>query len=326
MLRHVSITNLGPFKNFNIHLLAQRPAQMVTITGANNTGKTMLLRAIALSLVSNEMACAAVQALRKGLSRPDIKACANIAVQWDGEIFRTMVGNDRERQGHPEWCIEVEKAPTAVKRPWIYAYGSERTTAIGRFDQSVAVHAPAYDIASLFSGDYQLLHAEPIFTRLAFGALLDDGDKTGPTEFQRSILTTLCMVLPGVKSIHTSSDTTFFSGEEIGDNIPMQHLASGYLLTLGWIMDLLARWIKRIEPSKPIDLPSRMNGIVLIDDFDRSLSPDWHARIMDGIRLAFPQLTFVVTTHLPVSLLETCPGQIIELRRHQGDILAVRHR
>lgn len=55
-------------------------------------------------------------------------------------------------------------------------------------------------------------------------------------------------------------------------------------------------------------------GVVLIDELDLHLHPDWQRKIIQVLRSTFPKIQFVATTHSPFLIQETGEGQLIVLQ------------
>jgi predicted ATP-binding protein involved in virulence len=58
-----------------------------------------------------------------------------------------------------------------------------------------------------------------------------------------------------------------------------------------------------------------MEGVVIVDEIDLLLHPRWQCTIIDDVRAIFPRMTFIVTTHNPLTLLGAREGEIFVLRR-----------
>lgn len=88
-------------------------------------------------------------------------------------------------------------------------------------------------------------------------------------------------------------------------------------------MDLIARWIDLAERHKiPIapDFMRHMRGLVLIDEIDLHLHPRWQIDIIARTRKLLPQLSFVATTHNPLTLVGAKPEEIWILNEADGQI------
>ncbi|WP_444935853.1 AAA family ATPase [Microbulbifer sp. JMSA004] len=57
-------------------------------------------------------------------------------------------------------------------------------------------------------------------------------------------------------------------------------------------------------------------GIVMIDEVDMHLHPQWQQTVIGSLQAAFPNIQFVVTTHSP-QVLSTVPSESIRIIRHE---------
>ena len=81
-----------------------------------------------------------------------------------------------------------------------------------------------------------------------------------------------------------------------GSSLNFSQLPAGFSATLGWVVDYLLRqeefpWPESMTDARP--------GLLLIDEIDVHLHPQWQRRILNGIRAAFPNTQIIVTTHSP---------------------------
>jgi predicted ATP-binding protein involved in virulence len=73
-------------------------------------------------------------------------------------------------------------------------------------------------------------------------------------------------------------------------------LSDGYKTLLGMVIDLSAR-MAMANPH--LDDPLMAEAIVMIDELDLHLHPQWQQRIMGDLLRAFPNTQFIVSTHSP---------------------------
>lgn len=59
-------------------------------------------------------------------------------------------------------------------------------------------------------------------------------------------------------------------------------------------------------------------GVVMIDEVDMHLHPQWQQTVMESLRQAFPNIQFIVTTHSP-QVLSTVPSESIRIIKHEMD-------
>lgn len=59
-------------------------------------------------------------------------------------------------------------------------------------------------------------------------------------------------------------------------------------------------------------------GVVMIDEVDMHLHPQWQQTVIKSLRDAFPEIQFIVTTHSP-QVLSTVPSESIRVIKHEID-------
>ena len=59
-------------------------------------------------------------------------------------------------------------------------------------------------------------------------------------------------------------------------------------------------------------------GVVMIDEVDMHLHPQWQQTVIKALRDAFPRIQFIVTTHSP-QVLSTVPAESIRVIKHEID-------
>lgn len=87
-----------------------------------------------------------------------------------------------------------------------------------------------------------------------------------------------------------------------GNEIPLSKNSSGFQTIMQLIIDLTYRIIL-LNPAHPD--PKNSPGVVLIDEIDLHLHPNWQWKIMDTLGKLFPNIQFIVTTHSPI-ILSSC--------------------
>jgi predicted ATPase len=85
--------------------------------------------------------------------------------------------------------------------------------------------------------------------------------------------------------------------EHRGFSVPFGALSDGYQAYVGWVADL-AYHLASVAPSKGElwDYP----GIVLIDEIDLHLHPEWQRRVIEMVAKALPHMQFIFSTHSPI--------------------------
>ncbi len=91
------------------------------------------------------------------------------------------------------------------------------------------------------------------------------------------------------------------SGEMIfkyrGLELPFAALSAGYRGHLGWVGDLLYRLDEVTGPKQTL---RSTRGVVLVDEIDAHLHPEWQQEIVSALANALPRIQFIFTTHSPL--------------------------
>jgi ABC-type glutathione transport system ATPase component len=138
--------------------------------------------------------------------------------------------------------------------------------------------------------------------------LVQQLDKTNPThaDFQES----LRLLFPEVERIEIASGHVLvWIG---GDRIPLHDLSDGFQSLIALLGDI-AITVSDYWPSLRV-----AEGLVLLDEIETHLHPRWKIEIVERLRAACPQLTFLVTTHDPLCLKGLEDTEIAVLRRTPG--------
>ncbi len=315
VLRELSLVDLRCFKDFKLKL-STRPregGQWVLLLGNNGAGKSTLLRGVALAVMGSRRAEALTQ-FHEGRSlvrHGSTQALVTVKTQsYDSGFFQTSLDFSQASIGGQRLDFPV------------FAYGCGRGSALGGPERSVEFTS-LEAVRTLFSADAHLVHAETWLRQLELRALKSSGGEG--ESFRDAVHATLVELLPGVERLEVDADDVVLQGEAIGRS-SLEALSDGYGSTFGWVLDLIARWSeheRQAERSLDGDFAKEMTGLVLIDELDLHLHPTWQMRVVADLRRTFPLLSFVATTHNPMTLRGARDGEIYLLRKSaEGDVEA----
>lgn len=109
------------------------------------------------------------------------------------------------------------------------------------------------------------------------------------------------------KELHVVSESVSLQVEDLSDG-------ERSLVVMGFD---IARRLAQLNPNDPAPTINGQ-GVVLIDEVDLHLHPQWQRRIITSLTSAFPKLQFIATTHSPQVIGETPAGRAILLREDGG--------
>lgn len=280
--------------------------QWTLFLGDNGVGKTSILRAIALALLPIEVAqtwvtIAPAPTVRIGAST------AGAAIQLSGQTWTCAISGS---------SVQASDRPTDL---FLVGYGPHRGSVHG--GSTEPDFSPRAAVNTLFDDGASLTHPDRWLQTWSLRAY---ERKNGDQQFFEALKATLAKLLPGVDRIDVSSEGSRVHGPNF-PGVPLSALSDGYLTTAGWMLDLVARWAEWARARKLVvdgDFAQRMTGLVLIDEIDLHLHPQWQRELVVTLRSHFPNLSFVATTHNPITLLGAEPGEICVLQRTSAGVTA----
>ena len=99
--------------------------------------------------------------------------------------------------------------------------------------------------------------------------------------------------------------------------VPVSSLSDGIRNLVGLAGDIAHRAV-RLNSHFGEDAVRRTPGIVLIDEVDMHLHPEWQQIVIESLRGAFPGIQFVLTTHSP-QVLSTVHRESVRIVRRMED-------
>lgn len=123
--------------------------------------------------------------------------------------------------------------------------------------------------------------------------LLDFGYKLPELQAVRQAIES---VFPGVSEPQIKQNPLKFVVKKGAEILDIIQLSDGYKTLLSLVIDLAIR-MALANPDSPRPLES--NAVVLIDDIDLHLHPEWQSRVVGDLLRTFPNAQFLLTTHSP---------------------------
>jgi hypothetical protein len=304
--------------------------QWLVILGPNGVGKTTLLQSLALAL--------------RNVNDPAIWPRGAFGESWlrvarDGEAkvgearisVRLGDGIEHETLLRPGEGVIGTRLPSITQLPEqegprllpLFGYGCRRGSALGGAARQVDLKDDdGPEIATLFDEGAPLIHAETWLLQL-------EGDASKSTRSKGIFMavTDALRELLELQAVEVADRRVWIVGKD-GVRLPFSALSDGYLTSTGWFLDLVARWLTLAEQcnySVDGEFLSLMKGLVLVDELDLHLHPRWQVEVIARTRKLLPQMSFVITTHNPLTLVGARPEEIWILQpQDEGSVRADR--
>ncbi|MEX2697454.1 AAA family ATPase [Rhizobium mongolense] len=283
-------------------------APSLIILGENAAGKSSILEAMALALCRQEV--------RDDLSLDATRFMLNPA------MMGMPVGSER-REGSVRVLYENDSVATMkvgsefpfmegadIPRIPVFAYGAFRL-----FLQAEKRARNASPVRSLFESNYVLANPEKWLASLAGKPLFAevvrrlkpvlgidqeiDVVEVGPEPDECSLLVSINR--PGQAPLQIRT--------------PFSAVSSGFRSVLAMICDVMRGLVEQQDQLSASLANSR--AVVLIDEVEAHLHPKWKMRIIQGLREALPNVTFIMTTHDPLCLRGLAAEDVRVFRRVQ---------
>lgn len=278
------------------------------IVGRNGSGKTSLLRAIAIGLCQQREASALLGALagdsvrrnKKGNYEPEAVIKLDLIDPEDPArelCTTTTIARDESGQD------VIEKSTRPARFPWARVFtGGYGVNRGARHREARSGYNRSDALQSLFSDNTSLLDPEATLRAISLA------DHEQPhlkllSETKRQLRKLL--LLHTNYPIEVSSQAVLIHGP--WGTMPFHALGDGYRGTAGWVLDLLGMALT----ANRLDEVKTLRGVVLIDEIDEHLHPEWQRKLMGVISSGFPDLQIVGTTHSPMTIVDSQKNQLI---------------
>ena len=327
-------------------------AGWAVVTGDNSAGKTALLRSIALAVLGPDQLRTLAPDLRGWVTHGSEAGSISVELLPHHEVDRT------HRGGYPVqgtfWAeIEIveevgvwraqatdvyrKKRKSAVNGPWQEATGGWFMLGYGPFRRLTGSSPDAQRLmvlpgriprfATLFKEDATLAEGEEWLKQLQYRSLEERPE-------ERETLGTFldfagdAFLRQAVRIENVDSDGVWLR-DAAGRRIPLSDMSEGYRSALAMLIDIfrhmvstygLRGMVEEVDGQKKVLRP----GVVLIDEIDAHLHPQWQREIGFWLKSHFPNVQFIVTTHSPIVCQAADGGRIYHIAAGDDGIGAYR--
>ncbi len=306
-----------------------KPAQWTVILGNNNTGKTTLLKCLAglqpvesksvdlnekswtpyafdkledvefdrifgvesLWVHANMLRAISGSNFSKGKFGLDFGLDFSTSLSFMSKDENNNYSINNLKIGKTASLIPAESLPFVT-----ISYGASRKMAAISFSDRLDIDANE----SLFR-EKDITNVEDWLLNLFVAQKL--GKSEAKTSLDLALKVLVSGILPDVQEVRLSSHEKGAGFENFVEFltdygwIRLRDLGYGYQTMIAWVLDLVKRMVERYSDSpNPLAEPA----IVLVDEIDLHLHPDWQRRIIAHLTKYFPNTQFIVTAHSPL--------------------------
>ncbi|MEW6279441.1 MAG: AAA family ATPase [Candidatus Eremiobacterota bacterium] len=289
------------------------PSDLTVLVGKNATGKTSILRCLALALCHRQDA-EALLASPIGRFVGDNLERAEIRVELRGPQtihMRTVLRVSNGREEIAEHTATDDQG-NEVERPRLLVCGYGCGRAVEGRDLGRGDYRTATSLGPLFQYETHLLSTELTLRRL--DSLRREPPSGGGEAFRKLYADWTESIGTRVGLPDARLELVPGGGVEIHEPgrapLPFAGWADGYRLTVAWMLDVLG-WALL---AHSMDLVSGQPcGLLLLDEVEQHLHPSMQASLISRLKEAFPSMQIVATTHSPLVALGGKPEELVVL-------------
>lgn len=324
----VKLNHIKGFKDLSFNL--QRPdgtyAGWTVFTGDNGSGKSTLLKAIALGLVGKDVARSLQPSFHRWVSESSNAKDGSIALmlqpEKDVDVF-VRQGNTAYKPfearlrflpiGMDAQIEEPEKKASAHRGPWALpqssgwfscGYGPFRRVFGASPEATRLMVGPMTErYVTMFQEAASLYEVDAWLKNLNHKKLEQQAGETKLLDLIIDILRDDLM--PNEITVDKVDSDGLWLRDRNGLRLAWSEMSDGYRAALALLTDILRHLVKTYGIE---GLAERRNdrwvivrpGVVMIDEIDAHLHPEWQQKIGFWLKSRFPNIQFLVTTHSPI--------------------------
>lgn len=296
-IKNLKLKNVGPFREAELDFPQERDANgkipVTIITGENGTGKSVIIDAIRLLLnseakIGREIVSNEVDFQIK-MSVDDIIISASLyngrIIDKSNHFYRYFTDFEPDRK-YPNWVVDYWNSNLGFDSFNIKSLSSIKinTALVGALDgKSSNVELTNF----ICSVDY-LRNS-------------DDKQESEVGNFVYDLIKEIfkaCLVDGEFLSVRRQTLSPIVKVKDA--EVTLDKLSSGNLLLIERLIGLIRRMYSVcMLNNRPVSEMTLIEGILLIDEVENHLHPQWQRRIVSILQRMFPNLQIIMTTHSP---------------------------
>ena len=321
---------LDQFRCFE-HIDLALEDDLTLLFAENGGGKTAILHALATGLTPFQ--AGAPRSLKLDAQRDARKITLDdrgrrepagpCTLAWSAKVGDEVVtwsttanpSSNRKTNDHRAVLAAIEKVRVPGERWPLFAfYGVDR---MGRGNASKKPAPTRPDRWEGYSSSLNPAQNDSALLTWLLEEILTDTVRRQNGESERflatAVMDTVANATPGAKGAwYDPKERSPVVCFKTGEVATWKELSDGLHVYLGLVADLARRAVMLNEQDGG-EAPSKIEGVVLIDEIDLHLHPRWQRVVIDGLRTIFPRLQFVVSTHSPQVLSSALNRQVRRL-------------
>lgn len=282
------------------------------LLGNNGAGKTTILRAAALATLAPVLPRSSGYRSNHMIRHGEASGIAEAEVELHPQdLGNVSIGSLQQqdqvlvsttsKEGDEEYLESMSTVPHLKemfnqRSPGflIVGYGASRrvqdSAAFSSSEQSKLRHFRYQRVAGLF---------EPYLPLTPLTTWLPQLKKTNRAQYTK-VVQLIDKLLPENDNFDGSQEKEPY-GEYLfqinGESTPFSAVSDGYRAYIGWVADLLSHISAGAVKNANL---TDYRGVVLVDEIDSHLHPEWQRTVISTVSTNLPNLQFIFSTHSPI--------------------------
>jgi WD40 repeat protein/energy-coupling factor transporter ATP-binding protein EcfA2 len=301
-IRRARFQNIGPFEDLTIEFRSN----WTILLGNNGTGKSTILKALALALTGKEAGSVAADPLiREGAKEPAI-----IIVETDNEVYKTVLSKNLGASADVQW-----PPIRAIEREGMLILGFPPMRSGSRTSASTI---SLEDTPIPTSDDLLPLVQGVVDTRInrlkewlmGLNVRTDSkGESLRPVA--EDLFERVSGLLKGTEVSFARVDGGVIVNT-IDGSLPIEQISQGMTSLISWVGVLWQR-LYEVYGTNAED----RHAVVLMDEIDAHMHPHWQQLLVTELKKIFPNVQFIATTHSPLIVAGRSRDEILVCTRDE---------
>lgn len=318
-LSKLVLENIGHFDNLEITF----DNEITCLIGENGTGKSTILKSIALGIIGGNHKNIRDSAKRSFLKILDFE---DDKLTYQNGLIKLEYTIDGKENSNEIILIpndngnDISFSPTDESKI-IYNNYNLKSLVIGfpqergidsnsnsNFIQSKNIQPHINDLIPLINGsdEYRLRSFSDWIANLYFDSIKKN-ERGESSNSEKELIETIFSVISNITKKRIKFKTVtkvappdvWVFTNDAPNGIPLSLISQGFRMMIGWIGHLMQRFVDTFPLSNPISA-FQENAIVIIDEVDISMHPLWQVSFIEILREIFPKTQFIFSTHDPL--------------------------
>ncbi|WKA51710.1 AAA family ATPase [Planococcus liqunii] len=298
LIERVEISNFKGIKYLDIFLpgYQEEKTPWLMLLGENGTGKSSILKAISLTLMGEdkreELKLRASQFLKSGEEE------GYISLYLSGSLKPVTLHFKKDSERFYGTDIKAVKV-------LLLAYGSTRI--LSDEINEDATRGFTIKIENMFNPYASLNNIKAFFGKIT------------EKEFVKTADLLISLLSLGNEYKFVRERENIFLKDINENKVALRDLSDGFQSMIALASDII------IVMRQYWDEIEKAEGIVLIDELDLHLHPQWKMKIVTQLRRVFPRIQFICTTHDPLCLRGLNSNEINVINKIDGEVYLIKN-